>query len=80
MTPAEARLSLGLSQDRWAELMGGTSKFTVAKWEQKGNNHRNPSMQAVELMKLLVWLHGNNPRIYEQWLREINDERLDKTI
>lgn len=71
MTPAEARQKLGLSQDQWAELMGGTSKFTVAKWEQAGENHRAPSMQAIELMELLVWLYDNHPRIYAQWLREI---------
>ena len=71
MNPVEARKKLCLSQARWADLMGGTSRYTVAKWEQTGENHRAPSMQAVELMRLLVWLHDNHHRIYSLWLKEI---------
>ena len=68
MTPREARAKLGLSQAQMARLMGGTSEFTVAKWEQ---GHRHPSSQAQELMELLVWLHDSHPDVYRLWLAKI---------
>jgi len=68
MTPIEARQKLCLSQERMAQLMGNTSKFTVAKWEQ---GHRQPGMQAVALIELLVWLHDNEPAVYHRWLAKI---------
>lgn len=68
MTPIEARQALGLSQSQFARLMGGTSSMTVSKWE---TGERTPRDQAAALMRLLVWLHDNHPRIYAQWMKEI---------
>lgn len=67
MTPAEARQKLSLSQSEMARLMGGTSPMTISKWE---TGERTPRDQAVELMRLLVWLYDNHPRTYAQWLKE----------
>ena len=68
MTPLESRQILGLSQSQMARMMGGTSPMTISKWE---TGQRNPQDQAVELMRLLVWMHENHPRIYEKWTSEI---------
>lgn len=68
MTPKKSRQKLGISQAQMARLMGGTSRFTVAKWEQ---GHRQPSAQARELMELLAWLHDNEPEVYHRWLAKI---------
>ena len=62
---AETRQKLGLSQSGFARLMGDTSPFTIAKWEQ---GHRKPTRQAGELMRLLVWLHEEYPQIYVEWM------------
>jgi DNA-binding transcriptional regulator YiaG len=65
MTPREARHMLGLSQEQMAHLLGGTSLFTVAKWEQ---GHRVPSAHVRNLIDLLVWLYKEEPDVYHRWL------------
>ena len=67
MTSAEARQKLGLSQQAFAELMGG-GLSTVQHWEQTGKGHRDPSPQAQELMMLLVGLYENFPDAYRWWV------------
>ncbi|RLJ20785.1 hypothetical protein DJ031_04555 [bacterium endosymbiont of Escarpia laminata] len=65
MTPAESRQELGLTQSQLARLMGNTSAMTVSKWE---TGKRHQTAQAAELLRLLLWLHEEYPRIYAQWV------------
>ena len=65
MTPAEARQALGLSREEMARAMG-VHRETWAKWER---GERKPDNAALQLMRLLYWLHEK--RGLAQWLREI---------
>lgn len=59
MTPAEARQKLGLSQQEMAQSMN-VHYMTWRKWERE---ERKPDNAAVKLMRVLVWLHEQHPRI-----------------
>lgn len=67
MTPAEARQALGLSIAEMARAMG-VHRQTWVKWERE---ERQPNDSAVQLMRLLVWLHENRGPTLAHWLREI---------
>lgn len=66
MSPAKTRASLGVSQAGMAKLMGGTSPMTISKWE---TGEREPTSQAIELMRLLVWLKVTYPKAYTEWTK-----------
>lgn len=62
MTPQEARQKLGLSIAEMAQACG-VHRQTWTKWER---GEREPDKAAQRLIKVLVWLHDEEPATYER--------------
>jgi len=67
MKPVEARKKLGLSIVEMARAMG-VHRQTWTKWER---GERQPDKAALQLMRLLCWLHDKRGPTLAQCLREI---------